>query len=191
MRVQCIHPGLTDELRACLDGETIEYIAQLGTASGLERGLHHVVYGFDQWGGLDGYYIADANCSWYPMWYPAVFFLTVDPRPSKHWQLSDWTSPAEPGFRASVIPPWAADLRFLEALLDGEPDAVAVFKQYRELMDLEFADDPARLAADHLQEAWVQCPGCDDAWEVQDRVPEMVRCPHCRAVWLSPFRAGD
>lgn len=189
MRVRCVHPGLTEELRFQLETRTIDSIAHSGRAgcSGLECGLVHVVYGLGRWAGLDGYYIADTDYSGYPMWYPAVFFQIVDPRSSRYWQPSIWTPPSRAGSWARVILPWAADHRLFEDLVNGEARAVAAFKRYRELMDLEFADDPARQTAHHLQDAWVQCPSCDDAWEVKDRVLEIIRCPYCKAIWLSPF----
>ncbi len=190
MRVKCTHPGLTEELRSHLDAKAIECIADLGMSDCpcLERGLNYAVYGLDRWEGLDGYYIADSEFWRFPTWYPAALFQTTDPRPSRYWMPSVWAKPGSAGVAAMLIPPCAADQGYLEDLIDGEASAVAAFKHYRELMDLEFVDDPARQLAAHLQDNWVQCPSCDDAWEVKDRISEMVRCPYCTAVWLSPFR---
>ena len=36
---------------------------------------------------------------------------------------------------------------------------------------------------------WVMCPNCDEAWQDRNiRVHEMVKCPKCESLYLSPFK---
>ncbi|MCC7508392.1 MAG: hypothetical protein IT464_03340 [Planctomycetes bacterium] len=74
---------------------------------------------------------------------------------------------------------------FFDRLTDGDSEAVAAFSKMKEFMDLEFTDQTVEATARVIDDAWLQCPNCQDAWESQHD-SALVRCTSCQAILRNP-----
>jgi hypothetical protein len=53
-------------------------------------------------------------------------------------------------------------------------------------MDLEFPDPEVNLKAEKLEDNWLMCPICIDAWQTDSKAG-MVMCPKCKNVMHNPI----
>ncbi|MEQ8406409.1 MAG: hypothetical protein RKE49_15035 [Oceanicaulis sp.] len=105
----------------------------------------------------------------------------IDGRLSRYWVMRGPHPGAGPPIARRLMisfPELAHDAGFLEKLSDGDPTVSAIWRRYRELMDLEFSD-PTLPMARHLEGDWYQCPRCDDGFEFDIRFQETLVCPTC------------
>jgi len=157
----------------------------------LENGGLYVVYGLQFKDGWLRYFLADDDylATGYPLSYVAGFFEVVDRRLSHCW-VSQHPSDPEPSLDVVMaFPEWTDDPGFYERLVDGDADAVRIFRRRKEFMDVEYPspliDDPAEV----VDECWLLCPRCSDAWESTTLVG-LVRCPSCSTLLANPrYRA--
>lgn len=122
----------------------------------------------------------------YPFFYPAPLFSMVSGQISRYWSFS--YAEEENGLAQNAIwayPEWANDPYYYGELVDGEEREVQIFKKYKALMDLEFPDPFIFDKATYLEDNWLLCPFCIDAWETTSK-DGMVICPMCQRVMHNP-----
>lgn len=177
MKVMCIYNTPTDSLarkrRAYGLSSECDY--------GLVIGAAYTVFGvwmngdeFDYGIGVRGYT------------YPADLFDVIDPRCSRHWELS---RPVINGVQYAVFAynEIARDYKYYEALVDDDEGIMAQHVNWLERFENEFQQEGLATAT-RLKDSWLQCPKCSDAWLVglEDGV---VKCPSCRAALNNPLAA--
>lgn len=142
--------------------------------------------------GYDGYVIGrQGSC---PLSFCSLLFDVVDPRLSQWWvfytkrQQDDRSWERQRPVRSWLaFPEWTPEPGYLESLVDGEKRAVETFRNYQDLMDLEFRRPDIESRAEQLQDGWVMCPECTEAWELDVRL-ELCICPECERTLLNPYR---
>ncbi len=133
------------------------------------------------------YYICDEDCTYFPIWNPAPLFQVVDGKMSKYWTYAFY--PDTDYYRTETIwayPEWAKNpYRYYDRLSDGEDEEVEIFKKYKALMDVEFPNPSILDRATILDDAWLMCSYCIDAWESISN-DGMVICPTCHRMMHNP-----
>ncbi len=134
------------------------------------------------------YYLCDEIYTYFPRWKPPFFFEVVDPRLSRYWIYS--YKKLENYIRAHPIitfPEWANNHPdYYDKLTDGDDPEVAIFKTYKELMDLEFPDSSISKAAQIGDAEWLICPLCWEPWQNSEDIDALVRCPKCQKILNNP-----
>ncbi len=160
-------------------------------------GKQYVVYALSEFYKNIWYCIYDEYCTSYPMWTPSQFFELTDNHLSRHWVFSlkkdsSTTDVAQEDLRLFFgFPEWATELGFYDRLTDGEEKEVALFKTYKELMDLEFPDSAISDRAQIGDSEWLICPDCLDAWNSPGDKDGMAICPKCKKMMHNPrYTAG-
>lgn len=125
------------------------------------------------------YCICDALYTYHPMWMPHSFFELSSSHLSRYWIFSFKKDLQKNRFFLG-FPEWASQQDFYDNLTDGEDREVAIFKAYKELMDLEFPDSSISEAAQIGDGEWLICPTCIDAWQSCNSYDALVKCPECR-----------
>lgn len=128
-----------------------------------------------------------------PVWpylYPLGDFEIVDPRLSRYWvfTMRESTLAAARATMEFVFgyPDYVCDREHALALVERQRDAVATFESVRQHMDLEHALPTVELKAQDLGGGWVLCARCSDAWQIENSINELARCPTCRTVQRLP-----
>ena len=103
----------------------------------LEIDKEYTVYGVVFWDNSPWYYICTEEYVEYPKPFAAEFFSVSDQRLSSYWQLSVSNQGKRGPLSSLVFEPWAEEPSFYERLVDGDPEAEAVFAHFRRLMDNE------------------------------------------------------
>ena len=106
-----------------------------GGEADLEIGREYTVYGVVYWDDNPWYYICAEEYDEYPIPEAAEFFNVSDNKLSSYWRLS--VIEKEGRESTIVFEGWAKDPSFYANLLDGDPEAIVLFRKYRELMDRE------------------------------------------------------
>lgn len=153
----------------------------------LIQGKEYTVYAIGQINGYIWYCISDEDFISYPKWNPSPLFEITDDRVSQYWVFAFERSE---GKMAPIITfaKWAQNKDFYSDLVEakqGDP-ADLIFKEYKELMDLEFADASISTTAQIADPEWLLCPSCQEAWQSSSCRPGMVRCPSCKEVMHNP-----
>ena len=152
----------------------------------LRPGKDYVVFALTLRRGGVWYYVMDEAGVEYPVWYPAPLFEVIDARVSRHWLFGFTDQGLRSGSAIFAFSEWARNpADYYDRLSDGEATAVQLFREYEELMTLEFRDSDVDAAAEELDDGWLLCPRCRHAWRARIR-GEMVRCPGCRSLVLNP-----
>ncbi len=151
----------------------------------------YVVYAMTLHCGHVWYYICDESYSYYPVWNPSPFFIVIDGKLSRYWVYSfieGEITTLRPRWGFSQ---WAEDPDYYDRLTDGEEAAVALFKTYKELMDIEFPDPSITQIATVGDSEWLICPDCMDAWNSPGDKDGMVICPKCKTMMHNPRYTTD
>jgi hypothetical protein len=160
-------------------GETA-VVAEIATE--LERGRCCAKYLFDVAGQLH---------------YDSTEFEVLDPRLSRWFVAVPMLSESDPakhdGLRVGISE-FVADEDKRYKLLDGNVELLKRFRQWRDLLALEFPDPTDAQVAVLVADGWVQCPTCANVWEARRDLGRAV-CPECRCVanngsYLSPLEPG-
>lgn len=157
----------------------------------LEDGQHYIVMAVYLMSGLgeaETEFVLRHGESTTPLRFESVLFDVVNPRLSKWWiyhsefdhesrksQLQNRSWLAFPEWK------WA----FFEELVDGEASALRIFRDYEELMELEWPRPDVTEAANLLQDEWVMCPTCTESWQVVSRLA-LTKCPACEMMLNNP-----
>jgi hypothetical protein len=153
--------------------------------------MQYVVYGLTVNDDSIWYYICSEKFKDYPKWNPASLFTVVDPRLSRYWiyqfKKCEGFAYVQP---IITFPEWANNHPdFYDKLSDGDKEEVTLFGHYKELMDLEFPDPAVQEAPEYL-DGWLICP-CLEAWQSDNTLDALVRCPKCRKLLCNPlYRNG-
>jgi hypothetical protein len=125
------------------------------------------------------------------MWKPAPLFEVARGEISKFW-IYNYDPLNIPYETIWAFPEWAKNpYKYYDRLTDCEDVEVEIFKKYKTLMDLEFPNPSVNLTAEILDDTWLMCPNCIDAWESTSQ-NGMVICPKCHNMmhnprWTEPF----
>ena len=186
MLIRCIRNNIKD-LKGYSDlyKELKDTLKIPGDQLHLGLGNTYVVYAIRMTENHPRFFIADDVYTYYPIEYAEPFFEVVDERLSRYWQLpkdhliwSDIKTNLSDTFISFEEWSYIGD-RFYERLVDEERISKETFNRYKELMDLEFLIPSVEIMAHILEDNWVQCPLCDEAWEVKISADEMLKCPNC------------
>jgi hypothetical protein len=186
MRIKCILNSGRDLPEDCLD-----------PAGGFNRdtkfalviGKEYNVYAITLFLGYVWYFICDEDYVYYPIWNPSPLFEVVDGRLSKYWRYNfiKGNLPVAKSRSIFAFEEWAKNpYRYYDNLTNGNESEVAIFKRYKDLMDLEFPCPSITKKASILKESWVMCPNCDESWEELSK-DGMLRCPKCKEFLQNPF----
>jgi hypothetical protein len=123
-----------------------------------------------------------------PTWEPASLFEVICGRVSRSWIFPNWAN-AGRYVAAMSFPEFVEDPESFDRLSVGDKAARAAFTVRKQTADLEFPDPLVRETAKSLQDDWLQCPFCSDAWQSTTLDP-IVRCPACQKVSRNPKNLG-
>lgn len=160
------------------DGYTYDY------QFAVEIDKTYIVYAMTIYSGYIWYYICDQHYTDYPAWNPSPLFEVIDGRLSKYWIYSCVT---EENHTKTIwaYHQWVKDPYYYDQLTDGASKEVEIFKYYKNLMDVEFPDPAIKDCAQILDEEWLLCPICIDAWKCRSE-DGMVICPNCKKMFHNP-----
>lgn len=141
------------------------------------------------------YAICNEQSSDHAFWYPGPLFSIEDNRLSRYCRFKIAGTEYQYNLKAIIaFPESLIDSDYWSKLFDGEPKEVRNFIKYQELMALEFPDPEINDKASNLEDGWVMCPHCIDAWQ-PNTIDAMIICPKCQRVMHSPyyekFRTND
>ena len=152
----------------------------------VEVNKYYVVYGMTISSKYIHYYLNDPSRIYYPWEYPGFLFEVVDGRFSKYWNFTSvydsWTMQHRTLW---MYPEWVEDRFHYGRLIDKYEQDVQVFKKYQFLMNLEFPNPSVELSAEALDEEWLFCKDCIDAWQ-STTDDGMVICPKCKKMMHNP-----
>ncbi len=154
----------------------------------VEPGRGYTVYGMslDSSSGID-YFVSEE----FPYCIPAELCEVVDGRIPRCWiynqNIIKMRVPSPHLLLAANwgYPEYASVPDHYPGVVDGHPQHIAIFRRWKEIMDMEYPNPDVALTAGPLEGNWLQCPACLDAWESTSR-DGMVRCPACKAVQRNP-----
>lgn len=193
MIVECVSDDIRSvDPKSGLEQEVRRWFGTDTYRMNLTVGRLYVVYAVAVEQGWLRYFIADDMYArtQYPFSFFATFFKVIDRRLSRCWTLRSGNGAAECSDFIITFDEWADDPSFYERLVDGEDEARGTFRRRKELMDLEFPSPSVSDSAENVEDDWLLCPKCDDAWESKTKLG-MVKCPKCRAVLLNPKYEGE
>lgn len=117
---------------------------------------------------------------------PAELFNLIDGRVSRHWIYNHERWDSAGGQTQSAYfwgyPEFTSSNTHRLHLYEGQRDAVELFESYRRQMDLEFALASVAGTANWIDDGWVMCSACCDAWQPLNLLDEMGKCPSCGAI---------
>lgn len=157
----------------------------------LEVGKCYPVYAMRIFFGYFWYYICDEDRPLCPFHHPSPLFSVVDGSLSKYWVYA-FEMDLEAHTHRTIItfPEWAYSDNYYDNLFDGEKNEDRIFQKYKSLMDVEFPDPMISTKAQLLDEKWLLCPLCIDAWESVNK-DGMVICPNCHNTMHNPRYQGN
>lgn len=144
----------------------------------LSEGKSYVVYALYKTDDneYDKVCILDETGAIYPNCYSIKDFDVLDSRLSRFWVTKgDVTSFSE----------WVEDEFFHGCLFEGDHQALSIFEKYKKDMELEFSIDEVNKYVISLEDNWVQCCECGEAWD-QERANELIVCPSCKILLNLP-----
>lgn len=149
----------------------------------LKVGKDYVVYALIVHLGDLWYYVLDERGVRYPTWYPAPLFEIIDRRLSRFWVIGTEARDTQPQY-VVAFPDWAErPIAYYDELTDGDDDALRLFMEFKELLDVEF-ESPTDAAIE-IDGEWLMCPLCHETWRATLSVAT-VKCPHCRSILQNP-----
>ncbi|UYQ95586.1 hypothetical protein MKQ68_10785 [Chitinophaga horti] len=146
---------------------------------------YYLVYGVFFFQGRVWYEILTTH-DLYTKSFPSFLFEVQDSRLSRYFVLGRGIAGNGDVYPLITFKEKADDVLFYEKLVDGGLYEVEVFDKYKYLMFLEFKLPGIESFALKVQENWVQCSYCDEAWQVKCNDFEMCKCPNCNSVLLVP-----
>jgi len=121
---------------------------------------------------------------------PSALFEIVDVRLSRCWIIGESQGEVgggEVSYRTDWgYPEFVTDPEHYNRLVDGDRHTVALFNRYRRFMELEFPDPTDESLATHLEDNWLQCAFCFDAWQDTLRLGR-AQCPKCKRIMNNPL----
>ncbi|MBN9378089.1 MAG: hypothetical protein BGO14_01245 [Chlamydiales bacterium 38-26] len=181
MKVQCISNSTNGLPQKLIEAENYKIDSEFY----VKVNKKYTVYGMSQASNNIWYGVSLYNTDDYAVWYPSQLFSIIDSRVSKYWTFSIKEFPL---FKRVIwaFPEWADEMSYYDKLVDGEEEEVEIFKKYKLLMDLEFPDPDVSEKATALEDGWVMCPICIDAWQPHS-YSGMIVCPKCNHTMHNPY----
>lgn len=137
MKVLCVF----DNFHNLNDVSTIErlkkYIYLSDGQLNVKKNKEYNVYGIEFRDNSPWYYINLDEEDFSPTAYPAEIFHVTNPKLSSYWRLSSVMNSDKIKMSALLFEEWANDISLYERFIDEDPEAIAVFKKYKKLMDEE------------------------------------------------------
>lgn len=141
-----------------------------------------------------------SDCVWYalcqrstdrfPLWYPENLFSIYMNKLSKFWCYAPNIEHYTEFKFLLAYPEWANNPVHYNYIIEGETEQEKweqkIFANYRKLMDMEFADPDVTEKATALEDGWVMCPFCIDAWQPHS-YSGMIVCPKCHHTMHNPY----
>ena len=118
-----------------------------------------------------------------PAWEPASLFEVLCGRPSRHWRFYNWSTSLY--FGVMSFPELVQSVELYDKLALGDNAARTEFFKLKTKADLEFLDASVSAVAQSLEDDWLQCPFCSDAWQTKGP-DEMVQCSSCQQISRNP-----
>lgn len=155
--------------------------------TGLVVNQEYVVYTMTIRSNYVWYYL----CTWgieYPVWHASPLFEVVDGSLSKYWIYSFiWEKEINYVDTTWAYPEWANDPNnYYHRLTDGYDWETKIFAEYKQLMDVEFPIPSVKDTAKLIDDDWLMCDYCIDAWESSTSNQAMVICPTCQRMMHNP-----
>lgn len=197
MLVRCVTNSITQVAsRTPLDQDLRQWIGSSSDLPDVSAGALYTVYAVQikiDVNYLTSYCIADNSYDnygplCYPTSYASFFFDVIDRRTSSCWTCAfqQDLSKSKRGTRILItFKEWVDEKNFYENLVEGSPREVGIFKQYKALMDMEFPSPYVKDQAELIEDNWLYCPKCCEAWQ-SDVILGMVDCPQCSSRLLDP-----
>lgn len=187
MLVRCLHNKINFIDAHTVIGQKLrQSVGIYNDALDVTVGSLYTVYAIAIREGVPWYFIADDlhEILSYPLAYASVLFDERDNRVSSCWEVviqgKDSNSEVIIAFKE-----WVNDANFFEHLIDGNALEVQIFSQYKAFMDMEYPSPSINDKAELLEDAWLMCPHCAEAWESAITLG-MIRCPKCFSCLLNP-----
>jgi len=188
MLAKCVENKLSNLNAVPADLELLNYSLGSWKHFPLTIGKEYLVYGVSFRGSKPWYYACDDNFTYYPALWSSLLFKLVDGTPSRFWRFN-------PGICSNaglivyprlVLPNWAKSDDYYDRLTDGDENTVADFRRFKQLMDFEFPLSSVEESHLALEENWLQCPICLNAWEASI-TDGMSVCPQCKSISRNPI----
>jgi hypothetical protein len=156
---------------------------------------YYIVYGMVLVDGYIWYFINDEENTRYPFLNPSPLFEVTNGQLSKYWIYSFTQEKLRDQIFTHTLWAyfeWVNDPYYYDSLSDGNEKEVAIFKKYKSLMDLEFPSPWIDDKAKALDDNWLFCSYCIDAWQ-SFSTDGMVICPTCNRTmhnpnYINPFK---
>lgn len=117
---------------------------------------------------------------------PSGFFEVVDGRTPRNWYFeADGPNDDDAAFHWGYKE-FVTSNAHRAKLFDGDSDAVAIFNEFKNLCLLEYSIPNIAEVAKQLEDGWVMCAACCDAWQPVSLTDEMLRCPTCKLLQHRP-----
>ncbi len=150
----------------------------------------YIVYAIMMVGYYPWYLLCDEWYTHYPNANPCQSFDVVDNRISRHWRFGYRKGGShDDSYTVFAFKEWIENPYYYDELTDGEEGAVAIFRRYKALMDLEFPDPTVNRVGKSLADNWILCP-CSESLEVSSK-DAMARCPACGELMHNPIYSED
>lgn len=157
---------------------------KLDDAEFLNIGIQYTVYGIICYQGEVSYYVCDRVYNEFPVAKASNLFEILDVRISRFWIFGFLEGYER--YPVWMFPEWINEPYYQDKITDWEEREVKIFQNYRESMDMEFPNPFISEKAQLVNDEWLMCPVCIDAWESKSSVDGMVRCANCRSVLHNP-----
>lgn len=117
---------------------------------------------------------------------PGDLFNIVDSKVSQLWNISyEKAVGSESAYTLFGYEEATRNRGHISGLLEGVETDISIFKKYKERFDLEYPDTNVTAEAEKLDDFWLLCPDCSDAWKSHSK-SALVRCPSCNSVLINP-----
>ncbi len=185
MRIKCITNLAKDLPEKLIQAEQYKIDLKFD----LEINKTYTVYAVLVMGDCIWYSICDGTYIYYPLWHPSPLFTIEEGSFSKFWKMKipERETIYKESLKAVIsYQEWLDDPYYYSDLVDGKSENIKIFEKYKEAMDLEFPNPEINDKASDIEEGWVMCPYCIDAWQ-PNQVDAMIVCPKCSRVMHSPY----
>ena len=190
MLVRCVSNNIKSvDSQSAIGRELHQSVRTHGGALNITVGTSYTVYAIAIRNCYPWYFVADDlyECLSYPFAYASAFFVETDVRVSSCWTVGFRGANSKVEGMSEVLftfKEWANDEVFYERLVDGNDDDLELFQKYKDFMDMEYPLSFVTDTAELVEDNWLMCPKCIDAWE-SDSILGMVRCPKCSTMFLN------
>ncbi len=185
MKVKCLYITNEKFFKKKFEHQTYEKYE-----NDLVLGKEYLVYGILYYEMDYNYLIFDENRS--PFWYLSNLFEIIENHLSALWYFRHFensnTFRTIFGYNELVNNEYHNDDLMKENkdnLIEKEERALTIFYKRKKEMDMEFPDFSNKEQATLIDQNWLMCPKCVDAWG-SNSIFAMVECPKCKNIMHNP-----